>query len=103
MKYSVVISQRAEHDLTDVCDYISNESPYLAERLLEELLQSVESLSEFPLKHAIILKMGSIDIRQFVFKKAFRILYCVKGTQVRILHCYRCERDFLSLLLNDDA
>ncbi len=98
MKMSVIIEQPAFDDLENIFDYIGRESSLIAQKVLEGLFQEINSLGDFPEKYAILLTLRGYDIRQFVFKKAFRILYTIHRGEVHILHCVRCEMELTEAL-----
>lgn len=91
-KYSVIVEDRAYNDLRDIFIYIAKDSPLIADKIYDELLEQMHSLEEFPKKHQVIIIVRDHEIRHLVFKKGFRILYTIRGNEVHILHCFRSEQ-----------
>lgn len=93
MKFDVIIEEPAYFDLENIFDFIAADSPYMAEKVLDDLIDATEKLCLFPKRHPVILKLREMEVRQLVFKKGFRILYVITETKIHILHCFRCEQD----------
>ena len=54
-KYSVIIEERAYEDLKNIFFYIAKDSPLIASRIYEELLEQMRTLDTFPERHQKIL------------------------------------------------
>lgn len=97
-KYSVIIEERASNDLRDIFVYIAMESPLIANKVCDDLLEQMRSLEIFPQRHQVIIIVHKHEIRHLVFKKGFRILYTIHGNNVHILHCFRSEQNLENVL-----
>ena len=95
--FDVIIEEPAYCDLQNIFDYLVGEVPYLAEKILDNLILEMESLRLFPHRHTVILSIQGVKVRQLIFKKVFRILYVVQENTVHVLHCFRCEQLFPNL------
>lgn len=96
-KYSVIIEERAYEDLKNIFFYIAKDSPLIASRIYEELLEQMRTLDTFPERHQKILIVRGYEIRHLVFKKGFRILYTITDKEVHVLHCFRSEQNFSNM------
>lgn len=89
----ILVEEPAQDDLEQIFLYIQKISPFVAGQFLDEVFKAIQSLSDFPKKHPVLMVMRGFEIRQLVFKKTLRIFYTIKAQEVHILHCYRCERE----------
>lgn len=101
MRYQVVIAAEAERDLEAIHDYIANhDSLANAQRVLDRLLQVVESLEPQPQRGSRPRELtgtGRHDYRQAVFKP-WRLVYRIVGKQVVIYLVADGRRDMQRLL-----
>jgi toxin ParE1/3/4 len=51
-KYLINITEAAERDLTDIVDYIADDSPLAALKVADEIEESIAQLEDFPLSGA---------------------------------------------------
>lgn len=91
--YTVIVEEPAYSDLRDIFVYIAEDSWLIAESVHEELLAKMKTLENFPERHPVVLIVRNYEIRHMIFKKGFRVLYTIKGNEVHILHCFRCEQN----------
>jgi len=100
-KYEVLLTQGAEQDLESIYDYIAEfDCKANADRVLDRLLDIVESLSSFPERGAYpkeLIALGIRDYRQTAFKP-YRVIYRVIGQKVYIYVIADGRRDMQSLL-----
>ena len=87
MSYRPVITKRALADLTEIRDYIAKRSPLNAARFLEKIVSEFDVLETMPESFSLAPENDSVpyDLRQIIVKP-YRILYCVVGNRVEILH-----------------
>jgi plasmid stabilization system protein ParE len=87
MSYRIVITKRALADLTAIRDYIAKQSPDNAAGYLAKVLSHFDLLERTPESFAQAPEDESVPytVHQ-VIVKPYRILYCVAGKQVQILH-----------------
>ena len=101
MRYKVLLTEGAEHDLEEIHGYIAEyDSPNNANYVLDELTQVAESLSSFPERGSHpqeLLALGIQEYRQSFFKP-YRVIYRVIGKQVIIYLIADGRRDMQSLL-----
>lgn len=99
--YEVLLTAGAEQDLEALYDYIAEfDSVANARKVLDQLLEVVESLTRFPERGSYpkeLLALGIKEYRQAAFKP-YRVIYRVMGNQVVIYLIADGRRDMQSLL-----
>jgi addiction module RelE/StbE family toxin len=83
-------SPRAERELTQLRDYIAQDSPFYARQFTERLILAVERLTTMPRSGRMVPEAGHQDaIREVIFQ-GYRIVYRIKDEQllqiVTLLH-----------------
>ena len=100
-KFEVLLTKGAEQDLEAIHDYISEfDCVANANRVLDQLMEVVESLSRFPDRGSYpkeLLALGIKEYRQTSFKP-YRVVYRVAGSQVIIYLIADGRRDMQSVL-----
>ena len=100
-KYAVLLTQGAEQDIESIYDYIAQfDGKANADRVLDRLLEVVESLATFPERGAYpkeLIALGIREYRQIAFKH-YRAIYRVIGRKVFIYLIADGRRDMQSLL-----
>lgn len=100
-RFEVLITQGAEQDLESIHNYISEfDSVANANRVLDGLLDAVESLAKFPECGSFPKELLSLGIQEYrqTFFKPYRLIYRVTGNQVIIYLIADGRRDMVSLL-----
>jgi toxin ParE1/3/4 len=99
--FEVLVTEGAEQDLEAIHDYVSEfDSVANANRLLDELMKVVESLSRLPERGSYpkeLVGLGIKEYRQTAFKP-YRVIYRVTGRQVVIYLIADGRRDMPSML-----
>lgn len=100
-KFDVLLVEGAERDLESIYDYIAEfDSVVGANRVLDGLMEVVESLSRFPERGGYpkeLVALGIKEYRQTSFG-SYRIIYRVAGKQVIIYLIVDGRRDMQSVL-----
>ena len=98
MAYRVRILPAALQDAKDCYLYIAAESPDTAIAWFEGLLDAIDSLAIMPNRCAVAPEAAIIgrEIRVLVYRKHYRILFCVEKEVVRIYHIQHSARAYLS-------
>ncbi len=84
-------SPRAERELTQLRDYIAQDSPFYARQFTERVIQSIERLTAMPRSGRMVPEAGHQDtIREVIFQ-GYRIVYRINDQQqllqiVTVLH-----------------
>jgi toxin ParE1/3/4 len=103
MKYAVYLVEDAEKDLFDIYRYVSlNDSPEKAEKLLDQLEQTILNLETLPERGHYPPELERIGVREYreVFYKPYRIVYQIMKSEV-FIHCVLDgRRDLQDLLQN---
>lgn len=101
MRFKVLLTEGAEHDLEDIHRYIAeHDSPDSADHVLDRLTEVAESLSAFPERGSHPQELSALGIREYrqSFFKPYRVIYRVIGKQVIIYVIADGRRDMQSLL-----
>ena len=100
-KFEVLLTEGAEQDLEAIHDYISEfDCVANANFVLDELMDTVESLSRFPERGSYPKELVGLGIKEYrqTFFKPYRVIYRVAGSQVIIYLIADGRRDMQSVL-----
>ena len=70
--------------LTAIHDYIAQNSPRYAQRMIDRITRRTEKLSQFPLIGGLVAEYQDEAIRE-VLERAYRIIYKVLSERIDIL------------------
>ena len=101
MRFEVLLTDDAEHDLEDIYEYIANfDSPKNADHVLDRLLEVAESLATSPERGSLPRELRSLGIQEFrqVFFKPYRLIYRVLEQQVIVYLIADGRRDLQTFL-----
>ena len=101
MRYEVLLTEGAEHDLEAIHRYLlEQDSPASADSVLERLMGVAEQLAAFPERGAHPRELLAVEIREYrqVFFKPYRVIYRVVSCRVYIHPIADVRRDLPSLL-----
>ena len=101
MRYAVLLTEGAEHDLEELHDYLAEfDSSANADYVLDRLLEVVERLATVPERGTIPRELLALGIREYrqTFFRPYRVIYRVMGRQVFIYLIADGKRDMQSLL-----
>lgn len=93
---SIIFSDSAQEDLTNLWCYIALDNPDAADRVLAKLVGAAERLAAFP-KIGKIRPLGSDNLRAFPVLK-FLLIYTVEGEVVHIVRVLHGMRDIDAVL-----
>lgn len=99
--FEVLLTLGAEQDLEAIHDYIrGSDCVGNANRVLDELMGVVESLSEFPERGGYPKELVGLGIKEYrqTFFKPYRVIYRVTGSQVIVYLIADGRRDMQSVL-----
>lgn len=92
MAAPVSLSESAIRDLVAIRDrYVSQSAPEVGDRLIREILASMEQLAEFPTSGRIVPEFDQPGLRELI-RPPFRVVYRVDGERVRVVRVWRSER-----------
>lgn len=101
MRFEVWLTEDAQHDLDEICDYIAeHDAPAKAEYVLGQLEQAVEKLATHPERGSYPKELLALGIREYrqVFFKPYRVIYRPIGGRVYIYVIADGRRDMQTLL-----
>ena len=91
-KFSISFSGSAIEDIDCIRRwYLDQQVPETGERLVGEIISSVERLSDLPESGRIVPEFGVSHLREIIMPP-FRIVYRLDKTQVRVVRVWRSER-----------
>ena len=70
--------------LLDIYEYISQNSPFYAERMVDRLTKRSEQIASFPMSGRNVPEYSAEDVRELI-EKPYRIIYRIKSDQIDIL------------------
>lgn len=101
MRYKVFLVANAEKDILEIYNYVAaNDSINKAEKLLNKLEETCQSLSEFPFRGHVppeLERIGVLEYREIHYKP-YRVIYQVTDDAV-FVHCVLDGRRHLQELL----
>ncbi|HVI87490.1 MAG TPA: type II toxin-antitoxin system RelE/ParE family toxin [Dongiaceae bacterium] len=101
VKFDVLLTQGAEHDLELIHDYIAAfDCVANANHMLDQLMEVVADLSRLPERGSYpkeLLALGIKEYRQATFKP-YRMIYRITGSQVVVYLVADGRRDMQSIL-----
>jgi toxin ParE1/3/4 len=80
----VVIAAPARRDLRRIRDYIEQDSPSFAARMVETILTGIDQLEAFPSSGRVVPELEDIAIREIVVRR-YRVIYRVRSNTVRVV------------------
>jgi toxin ParE1/3/4 len=83
----------ARQDLLKAIEYVVQQSPPAAERLLNRLETAAASLAGSPNRGRIVPELG--HPRRELIVDDYRLVYRVRGAEIQILRVIHGKRDFL--------
>lgn len=87
----LIWSDEALDDIDKIADYISRDSPYYAQRVVEALIEAVESLPEQPYAGRMVPELGQPAVRErFVY--SFRLIYEILPEALHVLAVIHGQR-----------
>ncbi|HBF39052.1 MAG TPA: type II toxin-antitoxin system mRNA interferase toxin, RelE/StbE family [Firmicutes bacterium] len=98
-KYEVRYLPAAEQDLTDILNYIRQDNPAAAYKLIQEIDEVVSGLEQFPNMGAIPkdLRLKSLNYRMLVIDN-YLVFYCLKGPIVEVRRIIHGKRKYAFIL-----
>ena len=100
-RFEVLLTEGAEQDLEAIHDYIAEfDCVANANYVLDELMDVVESLSNFPERGSYPKELVALGIKEYrqTFFKPYRVIYRVAGGQVIIYLIADGRRDMQTVL-----
>ena len=95
-KYNILITQRAYSDIAECVIFVKNVSQDAALRLYEEIIESINSLADFPGKYPEIttFKIKENKVRKMpIHDGRYIILYKVEENNIVVYDILDCRKD----------
>ena len=98
--YKVVISLKAQSDLTQCISFVLKVSKEAAIELRDDIFSALESLNPFPEKNPIfeMPKNSPITIRKQIVNKRYIILYSIEKDKIVVYRILDARRGFDQVL-----
>lgn len=100
-QYKVLLTEGSEQDLESIVDYIAEfHCVANANRVLDQLMKTVENLSQFPERNGYPKELSALGIQEYrqTFFKPYRVIYRVMKAHVVVYVIADGRRDMQSLL-----
>lgn len=96
MNYRIVVQPAARAQAAAIYAYLFERAPLAAERWLSGFDRAVQTLRSMPARCALAPESPSFsrEIRQLLYGN-YRILFTIRGNEVRVLHVRHAARDRL--------
>ena len=101
MKYAILLTDDAVHDLEEIDDYISeHDSPQNANYVLNQIEELMLTLAEYPERGTFPKELLTLGIKEYreVFFKPYRVIYRVIDNDVVVYMIADGRRDMQTLL-----
>lgn len=80
----ILWSERAQDQVREIFEFIAEDRPLVAERILEDLLERVQLLAQFPKQGAAWGGPRRPDLRSIIFE-SYRLVYRIGAGEVAVL------------------
>lgn len=97
-KKNYIIKSKALADIQTISDYIAQDKKSAALKLIETFNKSFEKLAEFPDLGAVRKDFTYLNVRFYIVKKHYLVVYNIENEQVCILRVLTSYQDICSLL-----
>ncbi|MBX9810625.1 MAG: type II toxin-antitoxin system RelE/ParE family toxin [Burkholderiales bacterium] len=101
MRFEVLLTEHAQHDLEELYDYIAaHDTPGNAARVLDRIEKALENLSTFPERGSHPKELLALGIREYrqTFFKPYRLIYRIVERRVYVYLIVDGRRDMQGLL-----
>jgi addiction module RelE/StbE family toxin len=100
-KYNVSITQNAENDLNEIIEYISQNNPQTALKILEKLQTKMKTLDRFPYRGGYVPELLEKNIKDYrqILETPWKIIYKVENETVNILTIIDSRRNVQDILI----
>lgn len=97
----VTLAAQAQADLREIGDFVAQDSPQAAKRLVGGLRSAAANLALFPTKFPVIGQRDGLSIRRRPYG-AYLIFYVVTERAVEVARILHAARDHERILFPDD-
>ena len=100
MEYALEWSDKALSNLKSVENYIAEDSPLRAKKVVNEILDHAENLKLFPEMGHVLHDFPDLGLRQLL-KYSYRIIYSFSGNIVTIVAVAHGKQKYIEAYLYD--
>lgn len=90
---NIIWSNRAVTNLKSIESYIAEDSPNQAKKVVNEIINYVEELAQFPYIGSIVTELNDYNLRQLIIY-SYRIIYSVDKRQIKIITIIHSKQNF---------
>lgn len=94
----LIIENKAESDMELIADYIAKDNKKAASKMLKQFYKSFEKLSEYPNIGIKRLDFTYKNVKFYVVKKHYLIIYTIIEDSIHILRVLTAYQDICDLL-----
>jgi len=100
-EYFVNMTKMAENDLIEIVDFIAQERPQTAKKVMERIRAKVYSLDHFPERGGYVPELLARNIKTYrqLIELPWKIIYRVDGKTVNILAIVDSRRNLQDILI----
>ena len=100
MEYKLFWSDRARLHLMHIENYIAEDSPFQAKKVVHEIIDHAENLKIFPEMGHIVPDFPHLGLRQLI-KYSYRIIYSFSGNRVTIVAIVHGKQKYIEMYLHE--
>ena len=100
-EYFVNMTQTAEDDLNEIIEYIAQNNPRNAIKIMERIKAKVDSLDHFPYRGSLVPELLARNIKDYrqVTELPWKIIYKINGNIVNVLTIIDSRRNLKEVLI----
>lgn len=87
----IIWTTQALIDVESIGDYIARDAPSIAQIVVDQILNSVERLENFPYSGRVVPEIEQDNIREIILNR-YRIVYRLSGNKVKILTVFHSSK-----------
>lgn len=101
-QYKVIWSRTAERDLGSIIDYIAEDSPLNAKKVLTKIKKKSSVLYNYPSRGRIVPELKEFNILQYreIIVVPWRIIYKITEDKVNVMSVFDARRNVEDILLD---
>lgn len=96
--FKLEITEKAYKDIETIADYIAQDNKIAAKKIAAAFHKTFSVLCEHPNLGKLRTDLTRLDVRFYVVKKNYLIVYRITGSAVRILRVLTTYQDICALL-----
>jgi addiction module RelE/StbE family toxin len=87
----IIWTTQALIDVESIGDYIARDAPSIAQIVVDQILNSVERLENFPYSGRVVPEIEQDNIREIILNR-YRIVYRLSGNEAKILTVFHSSK-----------